>query len=78
MENGRERNFYIVDSYCGPEAINPTVKAGTEELNFYSETDTYNRDNTPCTTFQISQSFIEGICRLITATQEIVGEAQKA
>lgn len=31
------------------------VKAGTEELDFYSETDTYNRDNIPCVDFIISE-----------------------
>lgn len=55
----------IVDTYQGLETINPTVKAGTEELNFYSETGTYNRDNQPCVNFTIQDSFIESIQKIL-------------
>lgn len=66
MEDRRELYLGIVDSYCGPEALDPTVKAGTEELNFYSETNTYNRDNEPCIEFSVLEDFILGIDRMIS------------
>ncbi len=69
MENVRERNFGIVDSYCGLEAIDPTVRAGTEELDFFSETGTYNRDNEPCINFSISEEFLSSIDALINNMQ---------
>lgn len=71
MENGYERNYYVIDSYCGPEAINPTVKAGTEELNFYSETKTYNRDNRPCANFYIPEEIVNSIDNLIAIVKNM-------
>lgn len=60
----------IVDTYQGLETINPTVKAGTERLNFYSETKTYNRDNKPCVDFTIPNELIEQIDTIMKEVTE--------
>lgn len=52
----------MIDTYEGLEVeCNRYIKAGTEELNFYSETNTYNRDNKPCIEFSALKDFISGI-----------------
>ena len=51
-----------------------TVKAGTEEIGFYSETGTYNRDDIPCIDFAVPKEPAEKAERLI----EKIKEMQKA
>lgn len=51
----------INDTYQGLEPISPIFKAGTEELGFFSETDTYNRNEKPCNQFDISDTFNKNI-----------------
>lgn len=61
--------FGIADTYCGPEADTPAIKAGTEGLDFLSWTGTYNRDNKPCVDFSVSKEFLSGIDELLDSTQ---------
>lgn len=51
--------FDIIDTYQGLEKNNSTIKAGTEELDFFSQTGTYNRDNKPCINFSILNEFFD-------------------
>lgn len=69
MENGRGYNYDIVDSYFGLEALNSMVKSGTEEIGFFSETGTYNRDNVLCGDFAITSELIEKIDALVEKMQ---------
>lgn len=50
----------IKDTYQGLENPHPTVRAGTEELNFMSYTGTYNRDG----------KHITELCKKKTGTSE--------
>lgn len=65
MERGREWSFDIIDSYHGLETIDPIVKAGTEELGFFSETDTYNREDLSCIEYTVSDELKARIDQLI-------------
>lgn len=55
----------IADTYQGLEPIHPMSTAGTEELGFFSETETYNRDDEPCTNFSIAEEFVRNIDKAI-------------
>ena len=62
----------VVDAYSWPVNVSQgTAKAGTEELNFYSETGTYNRDDIPCVDFSVSPEFIESIDCMIEKLQKL-------
>lgn len=50
------------------------VKAGTEELNFYSEADTYNRDNIPCIDFIVSEDLKDKIDALLRKMHSFYSE----
>lgn len=58
-----------IDTYSGPEADIPAIKAGTEGLDFLSWTGTYNRDNKPCVDFSVSKEFLFGIDELLDGMQ---------
>lgn len=49
--------FDIIDTYQGLEKDDSTIKAGTEELDFFSWTGAYNRDNKPCINFTLNEFF---------------------
>ena len=52
----------LIDSYTWPVNVpTSTVRSGTEELSFYSETDTYNRDEIPCGDLGLPTDFINNI-----------------
>ena len=50
--------FHIIDTFQGLEK-DDSIKAGTEELDFLSWTETYNRDNKPCINFFILNEFFD-------------------
>lgn len=78
MENRHGHIFGIVDSYSDPDVINSTVKAGTEELDFYSETDTYNRDNIPCFVFLKNSNIIRsGLDAIVEQLKSLQKPVQK-
>lgn len=54
------------------EEIEIHVKAGTEELGFYSETGTYNRDDIPCIDFIVSEDLKEEIKKLLEKVQSLM------
>lgn len=49
----------------------PLVKAGTEELAFYSETGTYNRDDIPCIDFAVPDELRKKCGNLIERIKEM-------
>ena len=52
----------LIDSYTWPVNVpTSTVRSGTEELSFYSETGTYNRDKIPYGDFGLPTDFINNI-----------------
>lgn len=51
------------------------VKAGTEELDFYSETDTYNRDSIPCIDFIVSEDLKAKINTLLEKIHSFYSES---
>ena len=61
----------MVDTYIGMAAKCKDIKAGTEEINFFSETGTYNRDNIPCIEFHIPDEFLIFIDRMIDTFKNI-------
>ncbi len=52
----------LIDSYAWPVNVpTSTVRSGTEELSFYIETKTYNRDKIPHGDFGLPPDFINNI-----------------
>jgi hypothetical protein len=54
----------------------PLVKAGTEELTFYSETGTYNRDDIPCIDFAVPDELRKKCGDLIERIKEMEKELE--
>ncbi len=59
------------------EEIEIHIKAGTEELSFYSETGTYNRDDVPCIDFVVSEDLKEEIEKLLEKVQSLISKLNK-
>lgn len=59
------------------EEIEIHVKAGTEELGFFSETDTYNRDDIPCIDFIVSEDLKEEIKKALEKIQLLISKLNK-
>ncbi len=74
----------LIDSYTWPVNVPiSTVRSGTEELSFYSETGTYNRDKIPCGDFGLPTDFINDINNAIEyltfggSSRNVQGERKK-
>ena len=68
----------VIDSYEWPVNVSiGATRAGTEELSFFSETGTYNRDNIPCCDFPFSEELINSINQNIERLNSSNGESSK-
>lgn len=73
----------LINSYAWPVNVpTSTVRSGTEEFSFYSETGTYNRNKILCGNFGLPKHFINDINNAIEyltfdGSSEIFKEKEK-